>query len=49
MNKKAFVEHPATLVLIAFLIGLIVGIVLTYLIAQEVISFPISICNTYGY
>jgi len=40
MNKRGYLHHPAVLMLIAFLIG----IVLTVLVAKQVIPFPMAIC-----
>lgn len=39
MNKKAYVTHPVTL----FVVGLIIGIVLAYLVNTGIINIPITI------
>lgn len=40
MDKRGYLHHPLVLMLIAF----IVGVVLTALVAKQVIPFPIGIC-----
>ncbi len=40
MNKKAFIAHPATWIIVAFLAGMLV----MYLIAKGTIPVPIRVC-----
>ena len=40
MDKRGFVHHPVTWMLLAF----IIGVVVTVLIAKEIIPFPYGIC-----
>jgi len=39
-GKKAFITHPITLAVAAFIIGLLV----MYLIAKGIIPFPLKVC-----
>ena len=40
MNKKAFIAHPATWIIVAFLLGALA----MYLIAKKIIPIPINVC-----
>ena len=39
MNKKGYITHPVTL----FVVGLIVGLVLAYLVNQGIINIPFTV------
>ncbi len=40
VNKRGFIAHPVTWIVVAFILGMIV----MYLIAKGVIPAPISVC-----
>jgi hypothetical protein len=42
MNKKGFIMHPVTWIIIAFILGFVVA----YLIGQGIIPLGIPICPT---